>query len=160
MIVSRSTTKIASATQTLAGAAGAHTDDLFVVHGPCHIVGISGVVTTILADGLTVPQMVLHVAAGVDFAVSTNAGVLSLLPVGSWIAKTGDIADGLAIVSGAAHQALEPAQDVLCRPWLAMPDSQLQTTIRLNYTSAAAASGVILWRVEYQPHGLGGITPA
>jgi hypothetical protein len=158
-MIIRQPSRIASAVHTLDGPAGAHTDDLFIVHGPCQIVALSGVVDVILADGLTVPQLVLH-AGAVDAVLSTDAGVLSLLPPGSWVSKVGDVGDGLAIVSSAAHAVLEPAQDVLCRPWLAVPDAQLPTTIRLNYTSAGAAAGTILWRVEYVPLGRGGITPA
>jgi hypothetical protein len=155
----RTPTAICSTLHTLDGPAGAHADNLFLVSGVCEIVSLTGVVETILADGLTVPQLQLWDGAA-PVALSTNAGVISLFPPGSFIGKIGDSGDGLGLTSSAGMAILEPAQPVLTLPFLIVPDGQLDTFIRFAFTSAGDADGQIRWRIEYIPHGRGGISAA
>jgi len=129
------------------------------VAGPVEILSIYGVVTTILGANLTLPHLEVHDGAATVALTANGAAISTLVPV-SWLGKVGDAADALVVQSAAAPALIEPAQAWVCRPFLVVPNSQVDTVIRFGHTSAGATSGAIRWRIAYIPHGLGGISAA
>lgn len=134
---------------TLSGGAGAHTDNIFLVPGPIEVISLSGVVGTVLAGGLTAAYFDVY-DGNAPTALSINNGVISSLPVGSWIGKTGVAAGTMTISSSAGAVVTEPAADDVMQPFQVTPVPGT-TYIRFCHTSAGAASGAIRFRLRYVP---------
>lgn len=147
-------------TLTLAGGAGAHTDNLFLVQGPIELLELYCVVTTPTAAGLTVAFFDLW-DGNASVALSLNNGVISSLPVGSWVGKQLGVGSTFSVLDATTTQLYEPVVAWVGQPVLIVPTSgNAPNHIRLRHTSAGATGGVLQCWATYLPHGRVGMSAA
>ena len=145
---------------TLSGGAGAHAHNLFLVTGPIRIDELYGVVTTALAAGLTAAYFDLWDGT-LSVPLTLNTAVLTSLPVGSWFGKQDVAASVMTVQTSAAGALVEQAAGLApMHPFEIVPKTAVATYLRLRYTSAGTASGVIEIKASYRSHGSGGLSLA
>lgn len=144
----------------LSGGAGAKTDNLFLITAPIDASSLSGMVTIALNAGLTAAYFDVWDGT-VSTPLSLNNGVISSLPVTSWIGKQDIAATAMTVSSSAAAVMTEPATDGQnMHPFQITPKDGVATYIRFRHTAAATSSGTIEFRLAYTSQGPGGASPA
>ena len=137
---------------TITAESGAQVLSLFKVTGSVLIREVTGVVTTAITAGVTTVQLVLQ-DTGTTVQITKNDGVLSSMPIGTLLAKTGNVGATIEIESAATCAIMDevnPKRESF-RATQMTPAADVLTRIQMLLTTAdAAQSGVIRWRIKYE----------
>ena len=137
-------------TATITTSSGAQVIDLFKVTGSVLIKRITGHVTIAVTAGVTAVQLVLQ-DTGTTVQITKNDGVLSSMPVGTLLAKTGDASKTIEISSAAACSIMDEVDPKKESFRATQMTADVLTKIQMLVTAAdAAQSGAVHWHIEYE----------
>jgi len=141
---------IVTATATITTSSGAQVLDLFDVTGSVMVKQITGHVEYAITAGVTAVQLVLQ-DTGTTVQITKNDGVLSSMPVGTLLAKTGDDSKTLEIESAASCFIMDEVDSKKESFRAGQMTGDVLTQIQMLLTAADdAQEGIIHWHIEYE----------
>ena len=130
---------------------GAQTYNLFRVYGTVLIHTINAHVETTICDNLTLPKLETWDGTAAIEITDDDGGALTDLPVGSYIIKSGKVADGLEVFDASAA-SVGDEWDAKKAAFSVTAKAGVATYIRFNCTSTTTPpTGALHWHVEWEP---------
>ena len=130
---------------------GAQTYNLFRVYGTVLIQTINAHVTTTICDNLTLPKLETWDGTAAIEITDDDGGALTDLPVGSYIVKSGKVANGLEVFDASAA-SVGDQWDAKKAAFSVTAKAGVATYIRFNCTSTTTPpTGALHWHVEWEP---------